>query len=412
MKICLHTLGCKVNQFESGTLVSMFKSVGWQVAEFPALADVYVINTCTVTAMGDKKSRNAIRRARQLNPDALLVVCGCYPKSAAPAELEALGIDIISGPGDKQELFRQILEKTGGLNEACPDFELAFATETRTRALLKVQDGCRNFCSYCIIPHTRPTLRSLPVQQALEQCRVMQDNGFKEVVICGIEVASYGRDFTDKTQTLAGLVDQLCRAFPDIRFRLGSLKPTIITRDFCRTLAAHKNLCNHFHVSLQSGSDAILKRMNRGYTSDTFYQNLQNLRRHFPGCAITTDIIVGFPGETPADFQATVTLTQKCEFSQIHVFPYSRRQNTPAASFEGQVPNAEKKLRAAELAQVGQQLRQQYLTGQIGQTLTVLTERDNMGHSENYLPVRLKNCRENSLVQVKIESLDDFLISE
>ena len=410
MKICIHTLGCKVNQFESGTLSGMFRQIGWQLVEFPGFAQVYVINTCSVTAAGDKKSRNAIRRARQINPDALLAVCGCYPKSARPEHLTELGADIIAGPGDKQQLFDQILEHTKTVIENPPTFEHGFATETKTRALLKVQDGCRNFCSYCIIPHTRPTLKSLSVKRALEQCESMAANGFKEIVICGIEIASYGRDFADKSIDLTAFVGSLCAAFPNIRFRLGSLKPNIVTEEFCAALAKHKNLCPHLHISLQSGSDNILKRMNRGYTTRLFYENVKTAQKHFDNCAITTDIIVGFPGETEQDFAATIDFAKKCGFSQIHIFPYSKRAGTPAAGFGGQIGNAEKKRRAAQLAQVAAQIRLEYLKGQIGKTLTVIAEHGSMGHSENYLPVRLKNCTENSVIEIKINGTDDFVM--
>ncbi len=397
MRFGFYTLGCKVNQYETQAMEQLLTERGHTIGSFEEPCDCYVVNTCSVTAISDKKSRNIIRRARRQSPNALIAVCGCYAQ-VHPEQIRAFGADIIVGTGDRAA-FLDLIERAARERthlESIDDprtrteFERlpAGGLEQRTRAMLKVQDGCQNYCTYCIIPYTRGAVRSMPAAEAAEQARRLAALGYREIVLTGIEVASWGVDLPDHPP-FSSLVDMVCRAVPDVRVRLGSLEPRVIDEAFCTALAGRANLCPQFHLSLQSGCDRILKRMNRHYDTARFFHSTALLRAAFPGCAITTDLIVGFPGETEADFAETLAFLRRCGFAAMHIFPYSRRDGTAAAALPGQIPLAVKTERAARAAAVADELSRTYRSGMLGQTFDVLFEQPEggfqTGHSPNYV---------------------------
>ena len=378
---------------------------------------MYVINTCSVTAVSDKKSRQMIRRARKQAPDSVVAVCGCYPQTH-PGEVEKLGVDLISGTGDRTG-FVELLERTWKERQSLTVVDDVFqrrvfeplpagGLEGRTRAMLKVEDGCVNFCSYCIIPYARGRIRSLPVEDCVRQARELVEQGYQEIVLTGIEISSWGQDLEGK-ETLIDAVEAICRALPGhIRVRLGSLEPRTITQDFCRRCAALENLCPHFHLSMQSGCDSVLARMNRKYDSARYYESVQLLREVYDRPGITTDLIVGFPGETEEEFSQTLDFIQKCGFSAMHIFPYSRRPGTPAAKMPGQVPNAEKEERCRRAAQVAQKMEEDYLDSFLGQQVPVLFEEERegfwRGHTTRYIQVAAQSGEDlhNRLCTVRL----------
>lgn len=408
MRIAIYTLGCKVNQYETQAMEQELTARGHELVDFEQPADAYIINTCSVTAISDKKSRQMIRRARKLNPDAIVAACGCYVQTHTDEVVE-LGIDLVGGTGQRMEFLRQLLtaaeKKTRVLVDDAlhrHEFEIlpAGGQMSRTRAMLKVEDGCRNFCTYCIIPFARGPVRSLPISEAVVQTGQLAAEGYQEVVITGIEISSWGQDL-DGEKSLVDLLEAVSAAAGEMRLRLGSLEPRTITEDFCRRAAKLMNLCPHFHLSLQSGCDETLRRMNRRYDTERFYKSVTLLREFFPGVAITTDLITGFPGETEEEFQKTLDFIRRCEFAQIHVFPYSVRPGTRAAAME-QLPKSVKEERAARAGEVAAQLHEQYLQSCVGQVYPVLFEQPGRegeftGHAPNYMEVTapgedLHNC--------------------
>ena len=408
MRIAIYTLGCKVNQYETQAMEQELTARGHELVDFEQPADAYIINTCSVTAISDKKSRQMIRRARKLNPDAIVAACGCYVQTHTDEVVE-LGIDLVGGTGQRMEFLRQLLtaaeKKTRVLVDDAlhrHEFEIlpAGGQMSRTRAMLKVEDGCRNFCTYCIIPFARGPVRSLPISEAVVQTGQLAAEGYQEVVITGIEISSWGQDL-DGEKSLVDLLEAVSAAAGEMRLRLGSLEPRTITEDFCRRAAKLTNLCPHFHLSLQSGCDETLRRMNRRYDTERFYKSVTLLREFFPGVAITTDLITGFPGETEEEFQKTLDFIRRCEFAQIHVFPYSVRPGTRAAAME-QLPKSVKEERAARAGEVAAQLHEQYLQSCVGQVYPVLFEQPGRegeftGHAPNYMEVTapgedLNNC--------------------
>ncbi len=399
MKYIISTLGCKVNQYEAQAMDAMLKQHGHSPAAPGEQADAIIVNTCAVTAESGRKSRQAIRHLKEENPAAVLAVCGCYSQISAE-DVAQLGADVIFGASERTKLVEaveQAVEKGLGCRYIDQpfkrrDFERlpSGAVPGRTRAMLKIQDGCVNFCSYCIIPYTRGRLRSLPVEEAVEEIRKLQAQGYREVVLTGIEVASYGLDLPGRP----GLADVVCavaEAAPEMRIRLSSLEPTVVTEDFCRRLAATGRLCRHFHLSLQSGCDRTLKAMNRKYDTAAFYRSVELLREYFPGCALTCDLITGFPGETEQDHHETLDFIRKCAFEGMHIFPYSRRPGTPADSMPGQLENAVKSRRAHEAQEIAKQMHLDFLRSCVGSRLPVLfeTKEDGLwtGHSDSYVLV-------------------------
>ena len=400
MKFAIYTLGCKVNQYESQALERELLRRGYEEGSFDEPCDLYIVNTCTVTAVSDKKSRNALRRARKLSPDAVIGVCGCYPQ-VKPEDMDNLPVDVIGGTGqrgtfiDRMEQFLRDHQKQVLVDNALRrrEFEVLEpgGLGDRTRAMLKVEDGCVNFCTYCIIPYARGPIRSLPLQQAVSQVKELQAMGYREVVVTGIEISSWGMDLKtgEKPQDL---IRAICQAVPNMRVRLGSLEPRTVDRSFCEALADQKNLCPQFHLSLQSGCDEILRRMHRKYDTARYLESCALLREYFPDCAITTDLIVGFPGETEAYFSDTLNFLRQANFAAMHIFPYSRRAGTPAAAMPDQISTAEKERRASRASAVEQELRQNYQSQFVEKTLPVLFEQQDApglwtGHTPNYILV-------------------------
>ena len=417
MKIAFYTLGCKVNQYETQALEQLVTQRGHSLVPFEEAADAYVINTCTVTAVSDKKSRQVIRRARKAAPDAVIAVCGCYPQTH-PDDVEKLGVDLISGTGDRTG-FVDLLEREWSDRQPITALDDAFQRRTfeplpagglegRTRAMLKMEDGCVNFCSYCIIPYARGRVRSLPLADCVRQARELEAAGYREIVLTGIEISSWGQDLEGKPELMEA-IEAICQGLsPDTRVRLGSLEPRTITPDFCRRAAALPNLCPHFHLSMQSGCDTVLARMNRKYDSNRYYESVKFLHEVYDRPAVTTDLIVGFPGETEEEFQQTLDFIQKCAFSAMHIFPYSKRPGTPAAKLPGQVLNAVKEERAHRAAQIARTMQDTYLDSWVGETVPVLFEEEReglwRGHTTRYCEVEVQSVQplHNQLRQVQI----------
>ena len=410
MKIAICTLGCKVNQYETQAMEQELCRRGHTLTAFDGPADAYIINTCTVTAVSDKKCRNIIRRARKQAPGAVVAVCGCYAQTD-PEAVAALGVDVISGSNGRMAFLDHLEEQLTTRREQIVDVDEALRRRRferlpaggqagRTRAMLKVEDGCVNFCSYCIIPYARGPIRSLPLDEAVAQAVQLAADGYREIVLTGIEISSWGHDLRNG-QTPIDLIEAVCRAVPELRVRLGSLEPRTITEDFCRRAAELPNLCPHFHLSLQSGCDATLARMNRKYDSARYYRSVELLREYFRAPAITTDLIVGFPQETEEEFGQTLAFIRRCAFSSMHIFPYSRRPGTPAAAMSGQIPKAVQDQRAHRAAAVAEEMEQAYLRSLVDTILPVLFEEEKgglwQGHAPNYVAVRaegqeLHNC--------------------
>ena len=423
MRVAIYTLGCKVNQYETQAMEQELVRRGHTLVPFEETADAYIVNTCSVTAVSDKKSRQMIRRCRKLNENAVVAACGCYVQTH-PDEAAGLELDLIAGTGDRMA-FLDLLEQAAHEKEPVTllddalrrrQFEVlpAGGMAERTRAMLKVEDGCRNFCSYCIIPFARGPVRSLPVAEAVRQTEQLAAEGYREVVLTGIEISSWGQDLSGE-QSLVDLLEAVSEAAGDMRLRLGSLEPRTITEDFCRRTSRLKNLCPHFHLSLQSGCDETLRRMNRRYDTARYLESVALLRAYFSGVAVTTDLITGFPGETEEEFEKTLAFLRRCAFAQIHVFPYSIRPGTRAAAME-QVPKSVKEARAARAGQVAAELHEKYLRSCVGQIFPVLFEQAGedgcfVGHAPNYMEVaaageNLHNC----LRSVRITGVDGSVL--
>ena len=402
MKFGFYTLGCKVNQYETQAMEQFLLAQGHTVGSFDEPCDGYIINTCSVTAVADRKNRTVIRRCRRENPDAVLGICGCYSQHA-PDALWELGADVIGGSGSREAFIADMLaaletrQKLQRVDKALSrrEFEILppGGLEGRTRAMLKVQDGCCNFCTYCIIPYTRGPVRSAPIDLAVAQARELFDRGYREIVITGIEIASWGVDLPGKPQ-LADLLEAVCQAVPQMRVRLGSLEPRIITPEFCGKLKQHKNLCPQFHLSMQSGCDSVLARMKRKYTAARYLESVTLLKETFPGCAVTTDMIVAFPGETEEEFQQSLQFIRLCGFADMHIFPYSRRPGTPADKMPGQLGNAVKEARSREAIAVAMEMKNEFCQSLQGSTQAVLFEESSgeyyTGYTPNYMKVYVK----------------------
>ena len=425
MRVAIYTLGCKVNQYETQAMEQELLRRGHELVPFEGEADGYIVNTCSVTAVSDKKSRQMIRRCKKRNPAAVVAACGCYVQTH-PDEAAGQDIDLIAGTGDRMA-FLDLFEQAAGekqpltlLDDALRrrDFEVlpAGGMAERTRAMLKVEDGCVNFCTYCIIPYARGGVRSLPKAVAVEQTAQLRQEGYRELVFTGIEISSWGHDL--KTgETLIDLLEAVSAAAGDMRLRLGSLEPRTITEDFCRRASKLPNLCPHFHLSLQSGCDETLRRMNRKYDTARFYQSVTLLRAYFDRPAVTTDLICGFPGETEEEFARTLAFIERCGFAAMHIFPYSIRPGTKAAAME-QLSAAVKERRAARAAEVASQMHRAYLEGCVGQVYPVLFEQEKdgyyTGHAPNYCETGvLEKDLHNKVLDVKITGTDgDMLIGE
>ena len=418
MNFAFYTFGCKVNQYETQAMEQLLRSWGHEICTIEDAWDGCIINTCSVTAVADRKNRTLIRRLRSQRPQAVLAVCGCYSQQD-PQAVQALGVDVVGGSSDREAFLRAVLEalrdrmQRTQVDEALRrrSFEVLppGGLEERTRAMLKVQDGCANFCTYCIIPYTRGPVRSAPLETVLEQLRLVSSQGYREVVVTGIEIASWGRDLPGKP-TAEVLICALCEEAPDMRIRLGSLEPRIVTESFCQRLSEYPNLCPQFHLSMQSGCDGVLKAMGRKYDTARYLQSVTLLRRFFPGCAITTDMIVAFPGETEEQFAESLRFIQKCAFADMHIFPYSRRPGTPADKMPGQHSNATKAERSRRAMAVAEEMGKAYLESQVGSIQNVLFEEASgpyfAGHSPNYCKVYARGeDLHNEIRRVRIDGL-------
>ncbi len=407
-KAALHNLGCKVNAYETEAMRQMLEADGYEIVDFTESADVYVINTCSVTNIADRKSRQMLHRARKKNPDALIVAAGCYVQTKAGDKPDGFGADILLGNNRKQDLIQAIREYEAGKGNGGPlvdipeinhrqPYEGLHMTNTaeHTRAFVKVQDGCNQFCSYCIIPYARGRVRSRALCDVKDEVRILAANGYKEVVLSGIHLSSYG---TDSGETLLHLIEETAKTKGIERIRLGSLEPGIVTEEFVRGIRGIDKICPHFHLSLQSGCDETLKRMNRKYTTAEYEESCALLRRYFTHPAITTDVITGFPGETEEEFQKTKEFLRSIHFYEMHIFKYSRREGTKAAVMPGQVPEPVKARRSAELILLGQEMSEEFREYYMGRTVEVLMEepaeeggrRYFTGHTKEYVKIALE----------------------
>ena len=449
-KVALHNLGCKVNAYETEAMQEMLEKEGYEIVPFKEGADVYIINTCTVTNIADRKSRQMLHRARKMNPDAIVVAAGCYVQAQENEhhELDSC-IDIVIGNNKKQDLIRILTdyeakrkaEKNGleetqmeKLNEETDETDETQTKEVidinhtkeyenlnlsrtgeHTRAYIKVQDGCNQFCSYCIIPFARGRVRSRSLEDVVQEVTALSENGYKEVVLTGIHLSSYGIDFDEegkKTDLLSLIL--AVHEIPGIeRIRLGSLEPRIITEEFAKTIASLPKMCPHFHLSLQSGCDATLKRMNRRYTSEEYFEKCELLRKYFEHPALTTDVIVGFPGETKEEFEESKAFVDKVNFYETHIFKYSKREGTRAAVMENQVPEQVKAKRSAELIALGEKKQEAYEKAMVGREVEILVEEPavidgkevQVGHTKEYIKVALgseKNLQ-NQIAKIQID---------
>ncbi|MBC2870459.1 tRNA (N(6)-L-threonylcarbamoyladenosine(37)-C(2))-methylthiotransferase MtaB [Bittarella massiliensis] len=402
MRVSFYTLGCKVNQYETQAIAAQFQKVGFELAGPEEKADVFVVNSCTVTATGDKKTRNRLARFRRENPDAVVVLTGCFPQ-AFPEKAKALpGIDVVTGAGNKNRLVEltlraisersrivEIAEHTPG--EGFEEMQVQDFGE-HTRAFVKIQDGCDHYCSYCIIPTARGRVRSKPLEAIRRELSVLAQNGYKEVVLVGINLPCYGKDLGLR---LIDAAECACSVEGIERVRLGSLEPELLTDEDMMRLAAQPKFCPQFHLSLQSGCDAILRQMNRHYTTEEYLEIVRFIRNHFENPSITTDIIVGFPGESEEHFLQSLAFVREVGFARVHCFPYSRREGTRAAALPDQLPARVKEERNRRLAAEAERCKAAFLKEQVGRTEEVLLERQREdgsfeGYTKNYTPVRIK----------------------
>lgn len=426
-KAALHNLGCKVNAYETEAMQEMLEQNGYEIVPFAEGADVYVINTCTVTNMADRKSRQMLHRARKMNPNAVVVAAGCYVQAQGAKADDC--IDIIIGNNKKKDLIAILDEHFAKIEEKEPQVELIDIAHTHeyeemrvsrqaehTRANVKVQDGCNQFCSYCIIPYARGRVRSRKMEDVLAEVHTLASNGYQEIVLTGIHLSSYG---IDTGENLLELIRAVHQVEGILRIRLGSLEPRIITREFAEGIAALPKMCPHFHLSLQSGCNATLKRMNRRYTAEEYYEKCELLREVFDHPALTTDVIVGFPGETEEEFQESKAFLEKVNFYETHIFKYSRRQGTKAAEMKDQVPEPVKTERSNQLIALSRQNQREFEDWLVGKKVEVLMEeqieRDGeiwqIGHTREYVKVGRKTEENlaNQLINVEIENRSQII---
>lgn len=422
-KAALHNLGCKVNAYETEAMQQLLEENGYEIVPFKEGADVYVINTCTVTNMADRKSRQMLHRAKKMNPDAVVVAAGCYVQAKEAAGEIDESIDIVIGNNKKKDLI-QILdafyEEKQGASKAVIDINHTHEyeemhlnkTAEHTRAYIKVQDGCNQFCTYCIIPFARGRVRSRAKEDVVQEVTELAKNGYQEVVLTGIHLSSYGVDL--EGETLLSLILAVNEIEGIKRIRLGSLEPRIITEEFVQIISGLEKMCPHFHLSLQSGCDETLRRMNRRYTSEEYYEKCMLLRKYFKNPALTTDVIVGFPGETEEEFAKSKAFIDKVDFYETHIFKYSKREGTKAAVMENQIPEQKKTERSNELLALDREKRAKYEEQFIGTKVEVLMEEQieidgencQVGHTKEYVKVALKTEEnlQNRLIDVQIDN--------
>ena len=429
-KAALHNLGCKVNSYETEAMTQLLKKAGYEIVSFQDQADVYIINTCSVTNMADRKSRQMLHKAKKQNPNAVVVATGCYVQTATEKVAQDLSIDLVVGNNRKKDIVEILneyyAEKEAGeqvkeeyvidINhtDEYEDLEISTVTE-HTRAHLKIQDGCNNFCSYCIIPYARGRIRSRTMESIKAELGRLSASGFKEIVLTGINLSCYD----DNGKKLIDVIEMADNVNGIERIRLGSLDPEVVTEDFVERLGKVKKICPHFHFSLQSGCDKTLKAMNRHYTSDEYYEKCQLIRKYIDNPAFTTDVIVGFPGETEEDYISSREFVKKVKFAELHVFKYSKRDGTVAAKMPNQIDEKIKTLRSEDLIKTGEELTKEFRQAKIGQDTTVLFEEkillDNkeywVGHTVDYIKIAVPE-KENLEGQIRKVNVKDFLTNE
>ncbi len=423
-KVGFYTLGCKVNQYESEAMITLFKDKGYEISDFESECDIYVINTCTVTGTGDRKSRQMIHRAHQKNPDSVIVVAGCYSQVSTEEVKKIDGVSLILGTNDRNRIVELVEEyirnekkdKTVVVSDIMKirNFEDMWISsyEGRTRAFVKIEEGCTEFCSYCIIPYARGPVRSRPLESIKAEVIALAANGYREIVLTGIHIGSYGRDC--KNLSLIDAIECVNSIDGIERIRLGSVEPRVLTKDFINRIRLMPKVCDHFHISLQSGCDNTLKRMNRKYTCEEYAKCVRLLRNAYENPAITTDIITGFPGETDEDFETSLRFMEEIRFSEAHIFPYSPRKGTKAAAMPGQIEKKVKNKRASVMIEKSKELHSQYLSSFVDKECEVLIERcieDNIyeGHTANYIKVKVQSNENISkkICRVRINSISD-----
>lgn len=419
MKAAFYTLGCKVNQYESQAMAQRLEENGFVICDADEEADVYIINSCTVTAESDRKTRQAVRRFKKLHPDSIVLLTGCMPQAFPKAGEELDSADIVIGNKSNHLIDKYIMQyiNSGGRIVAVEQHksgesfngDVISSFRERTRANVKIEDGCNRFCSYCIIPYARGRVRSKPLEELKKEISALEKNGFSEIVLVGINLSAYG---TDIGSSLAEAVETAASFDGIRRIRLGSLEPDHITDEVIGRLSAVEKFCPQFHISLQSGCDKTLKKMNRHYTAEEYYELCVKLRNAFDGATLTTDVMVGFPDETVEDFAESLEFVKKVGFEKVHVFPYSRREGTPAARMTNQVENAEKSRRAAVMIEETEKIRKAFLEAQIGKTLEVLPEEFHdgfvQGYTANYTPVRIFGAENvKGIIKAEITSVED-----
>lgn len=420
--VAFHTLGCKVNTYESNAMLKIFNEAGYQEVDFKQVADVYVINTCTVTNTGDSKSRQMIRKAIRKNPKATICVVGCYSQTA-PEEIEKIeGVGVVLGTQYRSDIVKYVDEHLGtgemvikvdNVMNLRKFEDLNIDRFKNTRAFLKIQDGCNNFCTYCIIPYARGRVRSRKKESVLNQAQRLVDNGYVEIVLTGIHTAGYGEDLDD--YSFYELLVDLVKIKGLKRLRISSIETSQISDEIIDLIGSNEIIVDHLHVPLQAGSDATLKRMNRKYTTAEYLEKINKIRSYLPNIAFTTDVIVGFPGETDEEFEETYNFIKQVNYSELHVFPYSPRKNTPAAKMKDQVNDQIKHERANRLLQLSKELNHEFALKQIGKTLKVLFEKRDgeylIGHAGDYLKVKVKTADNliGEIVTIKIDKYDEIL---
>lgn len=425
-KIAFITLGCKVNLYDTEAMAELFTEKGYEVVDFEEYADVYLINTCTVTNLGDKKSRQIIRRAKRINPNSVVVATGCYAQVASEEVAKIEGINIVIGTKNRSEIVETVenyVAENGVVNNVSDimgekEFEpLQISRLTnRTRAYIKIQEGCNRYCTYCIIPYARGPIRSRKPEEVIEEVKKLAENGFKEVVLTGIHVASYGLDLGNIT--LADIIEKVHSVNGIERIRFSSMEPLAIDDDFVARMAKLPKVCDHYHLSLQSGCNRTLKRMNRKYNAEQYAEACERLRNAFPNVAITTDIIVGFPDETEEDFKESLAFAKKMKLDKIHTFPYSPKKGTPAAKMKNQISGDVKSQRSKEMIALSDKMNIDFLNNNIGKTVPVLFEdMENgfwQGHTTNYIKVLVKSDENlnNKIVDVKLDKIHGVEIVE
>lgn len=426
LNVSFITLGCKVNQFESEAMMEIFEKEGFKIIPPSENTDIFIINTCTVTKESDRKSRQLINKAKRINPNALVAAVGCSVQMNSEKIIKETTADIVIGTKNKKEIAKLIREKLNNeiINTNIEHFkpneifeELSISKEhDKTRVNIKIQDGCNQFCSYCIIPYVRGPIRSRNSEDIIKEVINLSNNGYKEIVLNGIHISSYGKDIK-KVDALIELVENIDKIDGIERIRFGSLEPRIITEDFMSRLSKLSKICDQFHLSLQSGSDSVLERMNRKYTSQEYSDKVDLIRKYMPNTGITTDIIVGFPGETEKEFNETCEFVKKIQFSRIHVFKFSPREGTKAAKFDNQIEESEKNLRSKALIKLADECSKNFMRKLIGKNEKVLIEQKNgiyyEGYTTNYIKtvVTSENDINKSIVSVKITGIkDDSLI--